>query len=60
LDMRGAWVDGNSIGDRLTMRDLLSELRDLGHASGGPSPLSLAERQAFANRLDQFLTSTRR
>lgn len=60
LDMRGSWVDANTIGDRLSMRDLLSELRDLGQASGGPAPLSQSERQAFANRLDQFLTAARR
>jgi uncharacterized protein YaiI (UPF0178 family) len=60
LDMRGAWVDGNSIGDRLAMRDLLSDLRDLGLAGGGPAPLSQADRQAFANRLDQFLAGARR
>ncbi len=60
LDMRGAWVDANTVGDRLATRDLLSELRDLGQASGGPPPLSQADRQAFANRLDQFLTAARR
>lgn len=60
LDMRGAWVDANTVGDRLATRDLLSELRDLGQASGGPAPLSQAERQAFANRLDQFLTVAQR
>ena len=60
LDMRGNWVDDNRIGDRLSMRDLLSELRDLGQVSGGPAPLSQADRQAFANRLDQFLTASRR
>jgi len=59
LDMRGAWVDANSVGDRLATRDLLAELRDLGQGSGGPAPLSQAERQAFANRLDQFLTAAR-
>jgi uncharacterized protein YaiI (UPF0178 family) len=59
LDMRGSWLDANSIGDRLAMRDLLSELRDLGQAGGGPAPLSQADRQAFANRLDQFLTAAR-
>jgi uncharacterized protein YaiI (UPF0178 family) len=53
LDMRGAWVDDNTIGDRLATRDLLAELRDLGHARGGPAPLSQADRQAFANQLDQ-------
>ena len=60
LDMRGSWVDDNTIGDRLATRDLLAELRDLGQASGGPAPLSQADRQAFANRLDQFLTAARR
>lgn len=60
LDMRGAWVDENSIGDRLATRDLLSELRDLGQAGGGPAPLSPADRQAFANRLDQFVSAARR
>jgi len=60
LDLRGAWVDDNSIGDRLSMRDLLSELRDLGQAGGGPPPLTQADRQAFANRLDQYLASARR
>ena len=60
LDMRGSWLDEDTIGDRLSMRDLLSELRDLGQASGGPAPLSQADRQAFANRLDQFLAAARR
>jgi len=59
LDMRGCWVDDNTIGDRLATRDLLSELRDLGQVNGGPGPLSQADRQSFANRLDQFLTAAR-
>jgi uncharacterized protein YaiI (UPF0178 family) len=42
------------------MRDLLSELRDLGQATGGPAPLSQAERQAFAATLDHFLAAARR
>lgn len=60
LDMRGSWVDGNTIGDRLATRDLLADLRELGLASGGPAALSQADRQAFANRLDQFLSAARR
>lgn len=60
LDMRGAWIDENTVGDRLATRNLLAELRDLGQASGGPAPLSQADRQAFANRLDQYLTAARR
>jgi uncharacterized protein len=59
LDMRGAWVDAETVGDRLAMRDLLSDLRDVGVATGGPAPLSQADRQAFANRLDQYLAGVR-
>jgi hypothetical protein len=60
LDMRGSMLDCDTIADRLSSRDLLSELRDLGLASGGPAPLSQADRQSFANCLDQFLTAARR
>ena len=60
LDMRGSTLDSNTIADRLAMRDLLSELRDLGQATAGPAPLSQAERQAFAAKLDQFLAAARR
>ena len=60
LDTRGSWINDNTIGDRFATRDLLAELRDLGQASGGPAPLSRADRQAFANRLDQFLAAARR
>ena len=34
LDMRGHWVDANTVADRLATRDLLAELRDLGHVGG--------------------------
>lgn len=56
LDPRGALMTLDNIGERLMMRNVLDELRGSGIETGGPSPLSQGDRQAFANRLDAFLT----
>jgi hypothetical protein len=37
----------------------MEELRGAGVATGGPPPLGLAERQAFANALDRLLAQRR-
>jgi uncharacterized protein YaiI (UPF0178 family) len=55
LDPRGEVLDKDNIHERLSMRNLLDELRGSGIETGGPPPLSQSDRQAFANRLDQFL-----
>jgi len=57
LNPRGELYTKENIGSRLTMRNMLDELRSTGVATGGPAPLSLADRNAFANQLDRFLTS---
>ena len=57
LNPRGELYTTDNIGARLTMRNMLDELRSSGVATGGPAPLSLADRNAFANQLDRFLTS---
>jgi len=59
LDPRGTVIDQDNIHERLSMRNLLDELRGSGIETGGPPPLSKADRQAFANRLDQFLARVR-
>ncbi len=41
------------------MRDFLEELRGTGVNTGGPPPLGLTERQAFANALDRLLAHRR-
>jgi len=56
LDSRGTLMTADNIGERLMMRNVLDELRGSGIETGGPPPLSQGDRQAFANRLDAFLT----
>ena len=57
LNPRGELYTKDTIQSRLTMRNLLSELRSAGVNTGGPPPLSQRDLQAFANSLDIFLTS---
>ncbi len=55
LNPRGEFYTRENIGERLNMRDFMAQLRDSGVETGGPSSLSQADRQAFANQLDRFL-----
>jgi hypothetical protein len=55
LNPRGELYTAETIGPRLTMRNMLDELRSTGVVTGGPAPLSLADRNAFAGQLDRFL-----
>jgi Uncharacterized protein conserved in bacteria len=60
LNPRGGLYTAENIKAKLTMRNMLDELRSTGVATGGPAPLSLADRNAFANQLDRFLTASLR
>ncbi|MBU1230094.1 MAG: YaiI/YqxD family protein [Proteobacteria bacterium] len=60
LNPRGELYTAENIGPRLTMRNMLDELRSTGVSTGGPAPLSLADRNAFANQLDRFLSARAR
>jgi len=55
LNPRGELYTKDNIQGRLTMRNLLYELRDSGVQTGGPPPLSNRDKEAFANQLDIFL-----
>lgn len=55
LNPRGELYTKDNIQERLTLRNFLGELRNTGVITGGPSPLSHSDRQAFANQLDRFL-----
>lgn len=57
IDPRGDLLDGSNIQDRLSMRDLMAELRTQGAVSGGPAAYSAADLRAFANRLDALLAA---
>ena len=50
----------DSIGQTLATRNLLSELREGGHVSGGPAPLQQRDRSYFLQQLDQVIQKSRR
>ena len=56
LDPRGELYTEENVGERLSMRDLMMELRSEGFAQGGPAQFSLTDRQRFASSLDRMLT----
>lgn len=56
LDPRGELYTDENIGERLSMRDLMMELRGGGLVQGGPSQFSPADKQRFASSLDRLLT----
>lgn len=56
LNPRGELYTKENIHDRLSMRNLMEELRSSGDITGGPSAFSPKDRQAFSNGLDRFLT----
>ena len=56
LNPRGELYNEENIKERLSMRNFMDELRGTGVDTGGPASLNQKDRQAFANRLDQFLT----
>ena len=55
LSPRGECYTADSISERLTMRDMMEELRSAGVDTGGPAAFSQADRRAFANALDKLL-----
>lgn len=59
LNPRGELYTEETIRERLSMRNFMSELRETGIEVGGPSSLNQSDRQAFANQLDRFLTCHR-
>ncbi len=56
LNPRGELYTVDNIKARLSMRNFMDTLRSSGVDTGGPAALSQADRQAFANHLDRFLT----
>lgn len=56
LDPRGELYTEENVGERLSMRDLMQELRGAGMIQGGPAQFSSTDRQRFASSLDTLLT----
>ena len=59
LDPRGEIYTTENVRERLSMRNLMDQLRGEGVLTGGPAAPGKAERQAFANQLDRLLTRAR-
>jgi uncharacterized protein YaiI (UPF0178 family) len=55
LSPRGERYTRENIGQRLNMRDFMDTMRASGLDSGGPPPLSNADRKAFADQLDRLV-----
>jgi uncharacterized protein len=56
LDPRGERYTEENVGERLSIRDMMQELRGAGMIQGGPSQFSNTDRQRFASSLDTLLT----
>ncbi len=55
INPRGQLYTEDNIRERLSMRNLMEELRGSGVQIGGPEAFSQTDRQAFANQLDRLL-----
>jgi len=56
IDPRGTEYTEENIGERLSVRDFMDQLRSTGIETGGPSVYGPKEKQAFAATLDRVLT----
>ena len=56
LDPRGELYTEENVGERLSMRDLMMELRSGGLVQGGPAQFNPTDRKRFASSLDRILT----
>ena len=55
LDPRGTEYTEENIGERLSVRDFMDQLRSTGVETGGPSAYGTKEKQAFAAAFDRAL-----
>ena len=55
ITFRGELLDEENVRERLSVRDMLEEVRNMGVMTGGPPPFGPGDRQRFANALDRVL-----
>lgn len=55
LGPKGREFTKNNIGDIMATREIMSHLRDLGTATGGPAPFQKKDRSRFLQSLDQMI-----
>jgi len=56
ISPRGVLFSPDNIGERLSVRDLMQELRDTGEMTGGPKQFGDKEKRHFASAFDRELT----
>jgi len=56
IDHRGELYTEDNIKERLSIRDYMQELREMGIPTQGPSPFTKRDTHDFANQLDRLLT----
>jgi uncharacterized protein YaiI (UPF0178 family) len=56
INPRGEKFSEENIGERLSIRNLMEQLRDQGEMTGGPAPFGEREKRAFAATFDRELT----
>ncbi len=59
LGHTGRPFDEANIGDVLSIRDLLHDLREQGMITSGPAPFSKKDRSRFLQELDKMIVHTR-
>jgi hypothetical protein len=57
LDPRGVLYTEDNIHERLSVRNLMDQLRASGVETSGPAPWSPSDSHAFANHLDRLLSA---
>lgn len=60
LDPRGRILDEDNIGEALSMRELLSELRQRGAMDLGPKKMGKNHRSSFLSALDEVINEVKR
>ena len=55
MSPKGQLFTEANIGQRLSMRNFMTDLRDMGIQTGGPKPFSDRDKQNFSNALDRFV-----
>ncbi|MDP2344761.1 MAG: YaiI/YqxD family protein [Deltaproteobacteria bacterium] len=55
IDVRGELFDAENIGERLSVRDFMADVRDSGVVTGGPRAWTPRDKQRFASALDAAL-----
>lgn len=60
LSPRGREFTPDSVGEAVAMRELMANLRESGAITGGPSPLTKADRSKFLQQLDEIVNRVRR